>query len=188
MKLNKNSPLYLGFVLFAFCAICAFALAAVNKVTAPIIKQIQEENTKIALKEVAAEADDFVKLELTEAETALAKEAYRIMDGGKETGYCVLTEPMGFGGAMSLMVGVTDEGTVLGVKIISLKETPGLGTKADDETWLSQFVLKKGQLAVTKNATAADNEIVAISGATVSSKAVTDGVQKAIDFVAGRVK
>lgn len=188
MKLNKNSPIFLGFVLLAFCAVCALALAAVNKVTAPIIKQIQEENTKQAMRDVAKDADDFVKLELTEAEGALAKEAYRIMIGGKESGYCVLTEPMGFGGAMSLMVGVTEEGTVLGAKIVSQKETPGLGTKTDDEAWLAQYAMKKGQIKVIKNGTAKDDEIVAISGATVSSKAVTSGVQMAIDFVTGRAK
>ena len=94
---------------------------------------------------------------------------------GKTVGYCIKVEPSGFGGKISMMVGIGTDGEIQGVKITSMSETPGLGAKADDN-WLSQFTGKKANISVIKSGTAKDSEINAISGATITSKAVAEGV------------
>lgn len=183
----KNETLNLVVILFTFCAIGAFVLAGVNAMTAPKIEQIEKEKMTKALKFVAPNATDFKEITVEENENGI-KKAYTIVENTANTGYCVLVESQGFGGVIKLMVGVTNEGSVLGVDIISLSETPGLGTKADNEDWLNQYVLKSSPLKVVKGKATDENDIVAVSGATVTSKAVTKGVEAAIAFVGGLVK
>ena len=103
---------------------------------------------------------------------------YKVFDGAVHTGYCVEVKSGGFGGDMMLMVGYTVDCTVLGVEIISMSETPGLGSKAGEPAFLSQFAGKTDTLVLGE-------DIDAISGATISSKAVTDGVNLAFETLQG---
>ena len=82
--------------------------------------------------------------------------------------------------------GIDGQGAVLGVRIVELSETPGLGAKADDAKWLAQYQGTSGQLNVVKAATGNESDIVALSGATITSKGVTAGVQTALDFAAAQ--
>ena len=81
------------------------------------------------------------------------------------------------------MVGVTADGTVTGISVLSLSETPGLGARATEEgagSFKSQFEGFSGNLAVTKDG----GDIVPITSATITSRAVTSGVKEAVDWVA----
>lgn len=80
-----------------------------------------------------------------------------------------------------MMVGIDTELNVTGVKIINMSETPGLGAKASEDSWLSQFKGKNDIISVVKTGNAKDNEINAISGATITSKAVTQGVNDSLE-------
>ncbi len=100
---------------------------------------------------------------------------------GKTAGYCVKAEPNGYGGAISMMVGVDGEGVVRGVKIITMSETPGLGARAKEPEFTGGYEGKSGEIKVKKSGTPGDSEISAISGATITSKAVTEGVNAAIE-------
>ena len=84
-----------------------------------------------------------------------------------------------------MIVGVDREKTVTGVKIISMSETPGLGSKAQEPEFNDQFIKKdvSKPLKVIKSGIIDENEIVAISGATITSTAVTSGVNAAVDAV-----
>lgn len=82
---------------------------------------------------------------------------------------------------IDLVVAMNGDGTVKGVSVVSLGETPGLGTKVQNESFLSQFSGKKGELTVVKNSPANDNEVQGVTGATYSSKGVTKAVNIAID-------
>lgn len=181
----KNETLRLTVLLFTFCAIGAFILAGINKITLPIITKIEEQKTKESLLEVAPHATDFSPLEYDTEAYPHIHEAYALKEGTKTAGYGVLVATQGFGDEIKMMVGVAEDGTVLGVSIISISETPGLGTKANDEEWLSQFVNKTAPFKVVKGKVEADNEIIAVTSATVTSKAVTFGVEAAIAFVGG---
>ena len=98
----------------------------------------------------------------------------------KVIGHCIKVEPIGYGGAISMIVGVGDDGKVRGVKIISMSETPGLGARANEPGFTDAYKGKSGDIKVKKSGTPADNEISAISGATITSKAVTEGVNLAV--------
>ena len=90
-----------------------------------------------------------------------------------------VNSPNGFGGAIDMMTGVDAEGNVTGIAVISHAETSGLGSKATDPEWQAQFVGANGEVLVEKDGGA----IVAITGSTITSRAVCDGVNTAFAVV-----
>lgn len=181
----KNETVRLVVLLFTFCAVVALVLAGINKITAPIIKEVEAQKTRESLMKVCPSATDFTPVEFDTAAHPNILEAYELTKHGQLAGYGVVVSSQGFGGEIKMMVGVANNERVLGVSIISLSETPGLGTKADDVEWLNQFVLKTSPYKVVKGKAEADNEVVAVTSATVTSKAVTAGVEAAIAFAGG---
>lgn len=100
----------------------------------------------------------------------------------KALGYVFqITEKDGYGGDIVFMVGIQNDGTVNGVSILSIDETPGLGMNAKEDTFKSQFNNKKVNLfTYTKTGSTSSSEIDAISGATVTTKAIVNGVNASI--------
>ena len=91
------------------------------------------------------------------------------------------TTSEGYGGNIQISVGILNDGTVTGVEMLSISETAGLGMNANTPEFKNQFADKKVDgFVVTKTGAASDNEIDAISGATITSKAVTNAVNTAI--------
>lgn len=179
---EKKSPLaYYGRIvgtLFLITAIVSILLALVNMVTAPTIDRLAEEKRAAAMTQVMPGADDFQPTDLT-GEGVL--EVTAASKAGELMGYCVQVETNGFGGAMQLMVGVDPSGAVTGVTILDHAET--LNTNRHD--WLvTQYIGRSGTIGVSKNASD-DQNIQAISGATVTSNAVTRGVNSALAAVKG---
>ncbi len=109
--------------------------------------------------------------------------AKKAVDGsGTGLGYVIQVTSGGYGDNIVFTVGITNEGTVNGISLISINETPGLGMNAE-KVLVPQFAGKPAtQFAVTKNAAASDSEISAISGATITTKAVTYGVNVAVEY------
>lgn len=181
------------------CLVVAAALGGVNAITKDKIAAINWENTVTAMKAVVADPDstEFSEaLENTEAMTAAAASAggtldsvYEVLVGGENAGYAIKVVASGSQGSIEMMVGVDAEGAVTGVSIVDHAETAGIGTKimeneplASGTGVLDQFVGKSaadGTLAVGTN-------VDAISGATVSTKGVTTGVNAAL-AVAGAI-
>ena len=98
-------------------------------------------------------------------------------------GYTFKIAPKGYGGEIELTVGISFEGKVTGLTVGTNSETPGLGAKAQsDKNWITQFAGQPadGSLAVSKDG----GTINAITGATITSRAVTDGVNTAAAYVA----
>jgi electron transport complex protein RnfG len=179
---KENTALYilrLTATLLAICAVVALALAGVNAITAKKIAENKEQKTKEALQQVLPGAAVFEEISFTDA-SGLVTKVYQ----DPAVGYAVEVAPNGFGGAITMMVGVSFEGKVLGNSIISHAETPGLGAVAAAGTdkgvaFREQF---KGLIS---GITVGDgeNQIAAISGATISSKAVANGVNVALECV-----
>ena len=170
-------------VLVAIAAIVALLLSGVNEVTAPRIALMNEQATKDAMAAVLP-ADDYRKIDKLNEICAdpIVSEAYTALKANEKIGYCIKVAPQGFGGKIEMVVGIEagDELKVSRVHIVSLSETPGLGTKVQDDAFIEQFEGKKtGVKAVSSSATG-ENEISAIAGATVSSKAATSGVAAAM--------
>jgi Na+-translocating ferredoxin:NAD+ oxidoreductase subunit G len=104
------------------------------------------------------------------------------MKGGSYQGLVVtVIANDGYGGDIKFSVGIQKDGTVNGISILSISETAGLGMKAKEEKFQSNFKNKKAsQFVVTKSGAAKDGDVDAISGATITSKAVTKGVNSAL--------
>lgn len=96
-----------------------------------------------------------------------------------ETGYVVCTVTAGYAGDITMLIGVSNTGKVTGLQVRDMAETPGLGAKTlTDWEFLAQFLNTTGDAAVGTN-------VDALTGATVTSKAVTRSVNSAVGFVTG---
>lgn len=91
-------------------------------------------------------------------------------------GYVAVAKSKGYGGDVQIMIGVNLDLTIAGIEILSQSETAGLGANCENPEWLSQFVGKSGELAVSKDG----GEIDAITASTITSRAVTKAVNKAL--------
>ena len=169
--------LRLALTLLAITAVVAVALAGVNMITAPAIAELNAQNTQAAIEAVlpggGEELADFPAVNLVSKVYA------------SDAGYAVQVTPGGFDNTITMMVGVDKSGSVLGIDVISHSETAGLGAVADAETpagiaFRERFVGKSGSVSVTKDG----GQIDAITGATITSRAVCAGVNAALECVA----
>ena len=101
---------------------------------------------------------------------------------GKGLGYVITVVTKSYGGNATLSMGVTNDGKMNGYKITDISDTPGLGMKSTEPTFMNQFKgITVGKYTVTKS-TPGDNEIQAISGATITSRAITNGVDAGFEY------
>ena len=175
-------------VLFIITLVAGVLLGLVYMITKdPIAKQ--NEKTKIAAyNSVFSGLDRYEELDsLDEAQKAVDAEeldeivkAYDSSD--KELGYIItVTDANGYGGDIKMTVGIDSTGTITGLEILDISETAGLGMKAKEASFREQFKgIKSDKITYTKNGKSADNEIDAISSATITTKAVTGGVNGAL--------
>ena len=170
----------LGVTLFAICAVAALVLGVTNNITAPVIEERNIQASNEARKIVLSEADEFKELDGMNSDIVL--EVYEGIKDGQVIGYTIKTSSKGYGGAIELMVGISKDGKITGVEIGNHSETPGLGSKATEPMFKNQYVDKDvlNSLLVVKGSTNNDNEISAISGATITSNGVTSGVNAAM--------
>ena len=164
-------------ILLGICAVVALLLGVVNAVTEPIITQMQAGKTAAAMSMVL-KAEDYEKIDAS-FDNVVA--VYEAISGGKQLGYVVEVTTNGFGGVINMVVGVDMNGAVTGVSVTKNAETKNIGTKVvGDQSVLDRFIGKSGTLTVNTGA----NRFDGISGATVTSKAVTAGVNTALAAVA----
>lgn len=178
----------LGIILFAICAIAALALGATNQMTAPVIEERNIQANNESRQNVLPEAKEFKQMddkvfkEVTSLEEGLIAEVYEGTDGSETVGYTIKTLPKGYGGQIELIVGVSKDGKVTGINIGNMSETPGLGSKAAEPAFKDQFNNKPAsELTLVKGNASGEDQIQAISGATITSTAVTKGVNAAIE-------
>ena len=171
----------LGTILFVICAVASLMLSLTNNITAPVIEQRNIQANNESRQEVLQVAEEFS--EVKDVKGDLIEEVYQGTKGGEVVGYTIKTTPKGYGGKVEVMVGISNDGKISGVKIGNHTETPGLGSKSADPSFKDQYNGKstKTPLNVVKGNASNENDIVAISGATITSKAVTAGVNAAMD-------
>lgn len=181
MKKNNVLPMLMpAIVLTIISVVIAGVLAVANHFTAPVIAKNAEKATNDALALVVPMANEFKIVEKPEESTNENDIYVAYSEDGKEIGYAVSVSPLGFGGNIDIIVGFSMDKTISGIEIVNSSETPGLGSKASDKEFKSQFLEKTPPLAISKNAESGKNTISAISGATITSKAVTSGVNTAL--------
>lgn len=179
-KKKPDGMARLVIVLFVISAVTSLLLGLVNYITVDSIAAINEEKTQAAMKEVMPGDYEFEGVDGNWS-SKLVTTVYAAKSGGSLAGYVVQVEPSGFGGTIDMVVGLTAGGEVTGVSIISHSETSGLGANATKEEFRDQFVGATSGLAVTKDGGTID----ALTGATVTSRAVANGVNAAIEAVQG---
>lgn len=166
-------------------------LGVVNDITAgPIAKQ-QAAAKEAAYKEVFADADTFETVssgEDADLEAYLDENGFKGQDinevmlakdsSGAEIGYAfTVTTKEGYGGDIQFAMGIQDDGTLNGISILSIGETAGLGMRATTDEFKNQFKDRNVEkFTYTKTGVAADDEIDALSGATITTNAMTNGV------------
>jgi electron transport complex protein RnfG len=173
--------------LLVICFVVALCLALVNNLTRDTIKQRAEKDAEEQRMQVLKEAKSFKELDDWKDMdgSGLIREAYAAYDGETLVGYVFGAYPKGYGGEIKVTVGIGNDSKISGVVIGDNKETPGLGSKAADIKFTGQYTDKDIQkpFKVVKVPPEDDNDIQAISGATISSKAVTNAVQASAELV-----
>ena len=193
VNLDPKYLIKLTVTLFLTCVVVASALGAVNMVTKGPIADINKAKTEEAMKAVVADPDNSTfsdALALTDEMTAAAlagggtlTEAYEVQVGGAPAGHALKIVASGSQGSIEMMVGLDAEGAVTGVSVVKHSETAGIGTKVieNEPTASGVGVLDQFQgMSAADGALSVGSNVDAISGATVSSKGVTAGVNAAI--------
>jgi electron transport complex protein RnfG len=187
-------------ILFIITLIAGFALGFVHEVTLPAIEAQNLQAKMDAYRTVFPEAADFTAedslTQLIGESPALFEskgfaninvdEALSATDeAGNLLGYVVVvTTQEGYGGAITLSLGYSLDGTVNGIEILSMNETAGLGAKAGGKEFKNQFAGKNvTEFAYTKTGAQTDNEIDALSGATITTRAVVDAANAGLSFL-----
>ena len=176
--------------LFTITAVAAILLGLTNMATADTIEQqlIQENiDARVAVLPIAT---DFQEIENPEIESAIQsdfqdiEEIYEGIKDNEVVGYTFKTVPNGYSGEIVMNVGISIDYELSGVKVVSHSETPGLGANAAEDYFQNQYKGKPIDIPfeVVKTTPDNENEIEAITGATVTANAVTNGVNLAIDL------
>ena len=184
-KIIKNTA-----ILLAITLIAGFALAFVYELTKSPIATAEEDEKNEAYAAVFAEASSFdtCKTDIssyTAPKGVTVNEVKNALDSsGKLLGWVMtLTCSEGYGGDITLALGITNEGEITSMTVISMSETAGLGAKCTSEGFLGQFKgIKSERVEYTQDGKKADNEIDAISGATITTKAVTKAVNAGLEL------
>ncbi len=163
-------------VLVIVCIASAASLGALNSMVRPKINQSEQQQKEEALASVFPNGE-FEELE---------NEVYRVTEGGQLVGYASVGSGRGYGGfsggLIYLAVGIRTDGTVKGVEVIRQSETPGLGSRITEDWFLNNYEnLKLEEIRLQQNG----GEVVAITGATISSEGAVDIVREEVKQLRG---
>ena len=171
-------------ILIVICVLVTAALAGTKVITQDQIAAQEKAASEEAQLEVLPGFDTITEEKSNvngkEVTYTIAKDSSGII-----LGYIFTTEYKGYGGLVRVMTGIAVDGTITGNVILSESETPGLGKKAYDESFIGQFKDKNVKsFTLIKAQSDKDNEIVAITGATITSNAVTTSMNEALSLFA----
>lgn len=170
-KLNIFYYIRIGGALLLICAVMAGLVAGVHSLTEGKINEYNENKRSAAFREFFPET---VSSKLSDKTSDTVNGIYELYNSENALiGYAVDVSAAGYGGLVKLMVGIANDGTVQGVSVISHAETKGLTSEETAGAYFAQFEGKKGELKL-------GSDIDAMSGATISSKAVLKAVQTAL--------
>ena len=188
-------------ILTAFTLVLGLILGIVYGITKDPIDKANADTARAAYQEVFKDAVSFEAYEYDkdEANQIVADGGYKdtiddiqsaLDDNGNTLCYVItVTAKDGSQGSITFSVGISNDGTVNGYSITDISETPGLGMKAEDEEFYSQFQNKAvDAFTVVKQAPSADNEIEAITGSTITSKAMANGCNAAILYFQNKLQ
>lgn len=162
--------------LFVICLVCTLLLALANNVTAPLIDELAKKTEIESRLKVLSTATTFEDGKAGDIEYVTG------LDDAKEIkGYVFVTTTKSYGGDLQVMTGVDADGKVTGVEILSISDTAGLGMNAQKQDFRDRFKGLVSGLTIQKNtADPEKNEVLALTGATITSNAVAKAVNEAL--------
>ncbi|MFO7928078.1 MAG: RnfABCDGE type electron transport complex subunit G [Candidatus Humimicrobiaceae bacterium] len=161
----KNTKVYPIFILTVVVLVSVAVLMFINSLTKPVVAEHKREEINALLQNIYSNMDDY---EYTD-------EIYKVLEGEEIIGYAFMAKGKGYGGEITIMVGLDKDLQIKDVTIMSHTETPGLGSRVTENSFTSQFEgLTAEDIALAKN----DGKIDAVSGATISSEAVVSAVRE----------
>jgi len=175
MKLSAKEILKPTLILVAICLVMTALLAFTNMATKDAIAA-QNEKEASQSRQIALPAAD------TFEQSSKSEDCFIGKKGSNVVGYVFTTKASSYGGEIKVMTGIDKDGKVTGVILLSTNDTPGLGLNAQKESFRDQYkqkVPEKG-FEVVKGGGAKEGQINAMTGATISSKAVTTAVNEAV--------
>ncbi len=172
-----NDIVKVGLRLLLITTVAALVLSVTYVVTEDAIAQQVEQTNKAARKAVLNAADDFKQIDVDEDKYPDIIEIFEGYSNDVFAGYIFKVVSKGYGGAIEVLVGINSENSIEAIEILSHNETPGLGAKAAEPGFKSQFKGKDATSPVKKDG------ISAVTGATITSDAVREAVNTAIEFL-----
>ena len=184
-------------ILTSITVVSGLLLGIVYDITKEPIAEAQENTKQEAFRAVLADASSFETMEDFDASEALSileengytsdeitEIAEGVDDSGETVGYVInVTSHEAYDGDLEVSVGIAADGMVKGIEMLSISETAGLGMKADEADFKDQFKDKKVEkFSYTKSGESGDDKIDAISGATITTNAVTNAVDSALVY------
>ena len=176
--MDKKWPAWIVLGLIALIAGCA--LGFTNEVTAPVIKEQALAAADEARRAVLPNATDFEELAVNNDSIDYC---YKGIANGETKGYTAQVTVKGYGGEIEIVVGVDNDGVITGINVggANFSETAGLGAKTKEPAFTEQFKGLSAPLTLKGN-------VDSVSGASVSSGAIVNGVNAVLDYVAGLEK
>lgn len=171
-NLSAKAILMPAIALLIICLVATTLLAGTNMITEEKIAQNAVETEKASRMVVLPEGTQYTEVTALESGITYCTGSN---DAGEDVGYVFTAGAKGYGGTVSVMVGLDMTGKITGLEILSHSETPGLGANATKQDFKDRFIGKTGVLTVDKNSNDGQN-IQAITAATITSKAVTSAV------------
>lgn len=182
MKLNPKEIIRPAVMLTVICLVVTALLAGTNLLTRDQIERQKQEAARTSRELVLPGVTEFEEAKITGAEGE--EVSYYIgKNGGEIAGYVFTTTASSYGGQIQVMTGIQADGAVTGVELLSINDTPGLGMNAQKEDFRAQYhqaIPESGQFSVIKSGEKQDGEIMAMTGATITSQGVTDAVNSAV--------
>ena len=172
----KKSIIIPTVALFVICLVCTLLLALANNVTAPLIDELAKKTEIESRMKVLSTATTF-----EDGKTGDIEYVTGLNDAKEVQGYVFVNTTKSYGGDLQVMTGVDAEGKVTGVEILAISDTAGLGMNAQKQDFRDRFVGLVSGIKIQKNtADPANNEVLALTGATITSNAVADAVNEAL--------
>jgi electron transport complex protein RnfG len=167
--------------LFAIAAIATILLGLVRNITLEPIEKQRKKSQENTMKAVLSEADVF-----KEMPGNYARNIVRVYEGSKGAeliGYVIELSPSGYSGNIDMMVGISKaKNEITGMRVVRHTETPGLGAQAVKENFYKKYDGKKLVLLRVVKSSPGENDIEAITAATITTRAITSAVNEAIEF------
>ncbi|WP_300349005.1 RnfABCDGE type electron transport complex subunit G [Clostridium sp.] len=180
--------LKLGLILFLITSFAGLLLGVANDFTKEVIAQ----NSKLSsddLKEILPNANKIEDYAFEKSEDSKVSEVYEAKKDSNTEGFVLKVSPKGFNGAIDMVVGISNEGEISGIKILSQAETPGLGARVEEKEFTDKFkgIGIKEEVKIVKSSPKNNTEIQGLTGATISSNAVLSGIKDALNFLKGNI-